>query len=516
MSHAISEEEFYDLASSWGISRAGAAGVLPAIAHLAPVIAAMDDLRADPPSVAQADRVVHTDARQDPYNAVVHWVSVRKPGARGLLSGVGVAVKDCVAVAGVPMTAGSALLQGFVPDRDSTVVRRLLDAGGHICATTNMDEMGVAPSGDSSCYGPTLNPWDTTRTAGGSSGGSAAALYYDGIDVALGADSGGSVRIPAAWCGLVGLKPTHGLVPHSGVLGGEPLLDHVGPLARTTADVAAVLQVLAGTDDEDPDPRQPARLPRLDAVAAVESAPASLAGLRIGVLAEGLDPAGGVSPEVRQAFDVSLARLRELGASVVPVSVPEHRLCGPIAFNLFPESFAAQMRGGGALFGAGGRYWPELAEALRRGFEKVGDALSPTLKLMLILGSGAERAGGGSRYARAANLRHLVTTGYEKALAECDVLAMPTVPVVAHPVAPGLDPADRALRAWGLVANTAPTNITGHPAITLPLGLAEGLPAGVMLVGRKFADTRLLTVGETVERAIGWPRRPPENRGGTS
>ncbi|WP_434451881.1 amidase family protein [Lentzea sp. E54] len=509
MPHTITEEAFYDHASSWGMSRSAAATVLPAVAQMTPIISAMDDLQAPSgPMVAEADRVVHddVDASRDPYNAVVRWCSVRKPGAHGLLSGAGIAVKDCMAVAGVPMTAGSSLLQGFVPDRDSTVVRRLLDAGGHISAITNMDDMGVAPGGDTSFYGPTLNPWDTTRTAGGSSGGSAAALYYDDIDVAVGADSGGSVRIPAAWCGLIGLKPTHGLVPHSGVLGGEPLLDHIGPLARTTADVAAVLQVLAGTDDLDPDPRQPTQLPRIDAVAAVESAAASLEGLRIGVLDEGLDPALGVAPEVGRAFTASLDQLRELGATITRVSVPEHRLSGPIAFNLFPESFADQMRSGGATFGNGSHYWPELAAALQKGFANAADAMAPTLKLMLIMGSAAAWNGRGRHYARAANLRRLITEGYDRALAGCDVLAMPTVPVLAHPVAPDLDPATRALRAWSLVGNTAPSNVTGHPAITLPLGVADGLPAGVMFVGRKFADERLLAAAETIERAIGWPR----------
>ena len=211
------------------------------------------------------------------------------------------------------------------------------------------------------------------------------------------------MRIPAAWCGVLGHKPTHGLIPHSGVLGGDALLDHIGVLVRSASDGARLLQVLAGRDDRDP--RQPAALPAIDFVGAVGSAATSLAGVRIGVVPEGLEPGIGVSPEVVQAFEASVAALRGAGAEVSEVHLPEHLQAGVIGFNLFTEGFATLMRGGGNGVGWEGTYWPELAAALRDGLAKRADEVSPQVKLSLILGTDRTRTRGGGFYAKAANLR---------------------------------------------------------------------------------------------------------------
>ena len=499
----MTESEFADITASWGMS-ASADAVLPLVEPLQQMMAAIDELpHADAPHLPATRRLrpEPTEA-DDPCNAIVRWCDVGIEGAVGPLAGVRVAVKDCMAIAGLPMTAGSPLLQGFVADRDSAAVERLLGAGARIVAMTNMDDMAVSPGGDGSYYGPTLNPLDKTRTAGGSSGGSAAALHYEGIDAALGTDTGGSVRIPASWCGVIGHKPTHGLVPHVGVMGGDALLDHVGVLTRTTTDAARLLQVLAGRDDRDP--RQPAELPPLDFVAAVESAPESLAGVRIGVVVQGLEPGIGVSPEVAAAFETTVGKLEAAGAVTSRVELPEHLQAAPIGFNLFTEGFATLMRGGGNGVGWEGTYWPELAAALRDGFAKRADDMSPQLKLSLVLGADRTRSGGGRFYARAANLRSWLRDAYDRALSAVDFLVLPTTPVVAHQVDAALDVPSRVMRSWALVANTAPTDLTGHPATSLPLGASDGLPVGLMFVARQLEDARLLALARSLEATLGW------------
>ena len=196
-------------------------------------------------------------AEEDPLNAIVRRCRVRAEGCEGILSGQRVAMKDSVAIAGIPLTCGSAILQGFVPSHDATVTDRILRAGGEIVCITNMDDLAFSGGGESSWYGPTRNPFDPERSAGGSSSGAAAALSYDGIDLAVGCDQGGSIRTPASWCGVVGLKPTHSLVPYTGIAGIDATFDHCGPMARTAKGAALLLQAMAGPDPGDPRQRPP-------------------------------------------------------------------------------------------------------------------------------------------------------------------------------------------------------------------------------------------------------------------
>ncbi len=230
---------------------------------------------------------------EDPLNAIVRRCAVVGTGT-GPLAGRRVAVKDNVSIAGVPMTCGSRLLAGHVPRVDATVVTRLLDAGAEIVAVTNMDDFAFAGSGETSAYGPTLNPHDAGRLAGGSSAGSAAALFYDDVDLAIGGDQGGSIRIPAAWCGAVGLKPTHGLVPYTGIVGLDATIDHAGPMGRSVADVALLLEVIAGKDPLDP------RQGEVRTAAYAEAVGRGVRGLRIGVLREGFG-ADGAEADVEAA-----------------------------------------------------------------------------------------------------------------------------------------------------------------------------------------------------------------------
>jgi len=448
------------------------------------------------------------EAGEDPYNAVVRWCSAKLEGAEGLLSGTRIGLKDSIAVAGIPMTAGASILRDFVPGFDSAVARRILEAGGEIVAMLNMDYLAFSGGGESSAYGPTLCPFDPTRAAAGSSGGSGAALYYDGVDITLGTDQGGSIRAPAAWTGTIGLKPTHGLVPYSGIVGIDFAIDHVGPMARTAADAARLLQVVAGKDPEDP--RQPAEVPVGDYVGAVRQA-GDLRGLRVGVLTEGFGDDVGTDEQTRSAVGAAIDRLVELGAEAREVSVPEHTRGGGIAFSGFMEGMGGLMYGGGNGFGWKGQYSPELGRAVTNGLKAYGDELSDQVKLTLVYALHMRRQYGGAVYAKAHNLHGWLRAGYDRALADVDVLALPTMPTPPHPVDPSLGIAERVMRGWAILSNTVLTNITGHPAISLPAAEAGGLPVGLMLIGRPFEDDRLLATAQAFEQRFGWA---PEWSGG--
>lgn len=443
---------------------------------------------------------------EDPYNAVVRWCLVESE-PEGPLSGLSVACKDSISIAGVPMTCGSRILESYVPARDSVVVERILGAGGRIVAITNMDDLAFSGGGDTSCYGPTLCPFDQTRTAGGSSSGSAAALWYEGVDLSVGTDQGGSIRVPAAWCGALGLKPTHGLVPYTGLAGIDQTFDHAGPMARTVEGLAALLSVIAGKHPSDPRQRE---VPASDYRLAVAQAPDELGGIRIGVVAEGFGAEVGCDDRVGIAVREATERLRALGAELVELSLPEHVRCGDIAFAGFVEGMTALLAGGGNGYHWAGRYAPDLALALRDGLTHRAGALPPQLKLVLAVGTHLRRRYRGAVYARAQNLRPWLRAAHDRALADVDVLLLPTTPGLPHPVAPELGLADRVGRGWAVLANTYPTDMTGHPALTVPAADVDGLPVGVMLVGRHFDDARLLALARSYEQHYGWlPARSP-------
>ena len=440
---------------------------------------------------------------EDPYNAVVRWCRV-KPDAEGVLSGKRVALKDAVAVAGVPLTCGSRVLGGFVPEQDAVVTERILGTGGEVVAMTNMDDLAFSGGGDSSFYGPTLNPFDTSRTAGGSSGGSAAALWYDRVDVAIGGDQGGSIRVPAAWCGVIGLKPTYSLVPYTGIVAIDQSFDHAGPMGRTAEEVAALLAAIAGPHESDPRQRG---VEADDYLAAVERAADDLAGVRLGVVAEGFE---GCEPETAEAVRAAIDRLRKLGADVCEASLPEHVQADGISFAGFMEGMASLVASGGNGYGWRGRYWTDLPCALGTGLKAFGDQLSHQVKLTMIMGTYLRRYYFSTLYAKAQNLRPALRAAYDRALADVDFLLMPTTPGRAHVHDPTLPISEHVKRGWAVLANTHPTDMTGHPAITLPLAEAGGLPVGVMFIGRHFAEALLLALARTLEQALGW--RPAVTR----
>lgn len=505
MSH-VSADELLRLAGTWNLTLSeDMAGQFGRTANdlLAMLEALVKDAPASTTPVAATREVGNRPpAGQDPLNAIVRncRVAAAEPGSA--LAGMRLAIKDSIAVADVPLTLGSAVLDDFVPNIDAVVIDRVLRAGAEVVAITNMDCFAFSGGGDSSAFGPTLNPFDRTRTAGGSSGGSAAALHYHQIDAALGTDQGGSIRAPAAWCGVLGLKPTHSLVPYTGIVGIDATFDHVGPITRSVSDMAELMGILAGADPSDP--RQAGKVPTEAYRQAVEDAPDDLTGLRFGLVGESHGQAVDAEPAVVAAVHRVADQLRELGAEVSEVSVPEHLSAGPIAFAGFIEGVTATITGGGNGYHWRGRYWPELADALAKVLRERADKLSPQIQVALTVGRRLQREHAGSIYARAQNARPQLRAGYDRALADVDFLLMPTTPGVAHLHDPNLPLHEHLMRGWGLLANTSPTNMTGHPALSIPAAEAEGLAVGMMLIASHFHDARLLRVARTFERAFGW------------
>jgi amidase len=431
----------------------------------------------------------------DPYNAWITSCYVEGDDD-GPLDGWRVAVKDNVAVAGVEMTCGSTVVEGYVPNHDATVVERVLAAGADVVGKTNMDDMAFTGNGHSSAFGPTLNPHDPDRLAGGSSGGSAIAIVEDEAELALGADQGGSIRVPAAWCGIVGHKPTHGLVPYTGIVGIENTIDHVGPMAADVETAAEALTVLAGADPDDP--RQPESVPERDYVGHLD---VDAADLSVGVVDEGFTrPAADtrVSDRVRAGLD----ELADAGATVEAVSIPAHDDAEAIYDVALAEGTYAAMVGEGVGHNWMGWYDEGWVEAFGKFRRAQGGDFPPTVKFTLLLGAYSSEAYHSSYYAAAMNLRRELVGAYDEALDEFDVLAMPTAPQLPNEYVPDQDRFEFIDDAWGSLQNCCPFNATGHPALSVPVEPVDGLPVGLMLVGQHFADDTVLAAGRAVEREL--------------
>ena len=425
----------------------------------------------------------------------------------GPLAGRRVAVKDNIAVAGIPMMNGSRAIEGFIPRRDATVVTRLLDAGATIAGKAVCEDLCFSGGSHTSRTGPVRNPWDRSRTAGGSSSGSAALVAAGRADLALGGDQGGSIRIPSAFCGTVGHKPTHGLVPYTGAFPIENTLDHLGPITRTVRDAALMLGVLAGPDGLDP--RQRAVAPPLDFTSVLD---AGVTGLRAGVLAEGFGFPGLSEPAVDETVRAAVDTLAAAGATVSPVSIPWHRDAMSVWNVIATDGVVTQMVDGNG-FGMNwpGRYDPDLLAHYARGRRDHADDLPETVKVTMFAGRYAIDRYHGRYYAMARELARQLTAAYDAALADLDVLVMPTLPIVATKIPPaGCVREESIARSTEMIVNTAPFDVTGHPATSVPAGLAGGLPAGLMIVGRHFGDATCLRAAQAFETAVGGFPTPPD------
>jgi aspartyl-tRNA(Asn)/glutamyl-tRNA(Gln) amidotransferase subunit A len=420
-----------------------------------------------------------------------------KGNRRSEIDGVPIAVKDLFATKGVETTAGSRILEGFVPPYDATAVERLERAGAVLVGKLNMDEFAMGSSNENSGFKPCRNPYDLGRTPGGSSGGSAASVAARQVHGSLGTDTGGSIRLPASFCGVVGLKPTYGRVSRYGVVAFASSLDQVGPLARTVEDAAILLRTVAGHDPRD---MTSSARPVDDYLAALEQ---GARGLKVGVPREWFQ--GGVDPGVERAVRAALGVYERLGASLVDVSLP-HTKYGIAAYYLIAPAEASSnlARYDGVRFGlrAGARGLKEMyAETREQGFGQ-------EVKRRIMLGTYALSAGYyDAYYLRAQKVRTLVRRDFDDAFRACDVVAGPVAPSVAFPLG---ERTEDPLRMYLADVFTITANLAALPGLSLPCGAdpASGMPVGLQLVGRPFDEATLLRAARALEREVG-PLPPP-------
>lgn len=438
---------------------------------------------------------VGSDDDSDPYNAWITRCSVEGNDS-GPLEGWDVAVKDNIAVGGVEMTCGSQVLEGYVPKKDATVVSRLLEAGASIVGKTNLDDMAFTGNGHSSAFGPMLNPHDEDRLSGGSSGGSAIAVQQGEVDGALGGDQGGSIRVPAAWTGVVGHKPTHGLVPYTGAVGIENTIDHIGPITSSVNAAARMLSVISGRDSNDP--RQPRSVPTEQYE---NNLNVDLENLEVARIEEGFDRPES-DTEVNEKVDEALDVLESEGATVDSVSIPLHEDAQDIYTVALAEGFLASVRGEGAGHNWKGEYNVQWIDVFGKSRRSQGGGFPPSVKLTLLLGAYTSEEYHSKYYAKAMNLRQRLTEAYEDVLDQYDVVAMPTTPQRPHEYKPDMDIFEWIGDAWTSLANTSTFNMTGHPSLSVPVNFADGLPVGIMITGKRFDDGTVLGVGSEIESRL--------------
>jgi aspartyl-tRNA(Asn)/glutamyl-tRNA(Gln) amidotransferase subunit A len=415
---------------------------------------------------------------------------------RGPLHGIPVAVKDNMVTRGIETTAGSRILAGYIPPYDATAVARLKEAGAVITGKTNMDEFAMGSSTENSAYGPTRNPWDPDRVPGGSSGGSAVAVAVGSALGSLGSDTGGSIRQPAAMCGLVGLKPTYGLVSRHGLIAFASSLDQIGPFARTVADAASLFEAVAGHDPAD------ATSYRGDPPEVRSGLDGDVTGLRVGVVAE--LTGDGIDPEVRDAVVGTVGLLEEAGAAVQEVSLPALDYALSAYYLIAPAECSANL----ARFD-GVRYGPRLDGATVEEMMAAtrSDGFGPEVTRRILLGTYALSAGYyDAFYGQAQRIRTLVIREVHDAYREVDVLVSPTSPTTAFLMG---ERTEDPLSMYLSDVCTIPTNLLGDPAVSVPVGLdAHGLPIGFQIQAPALGEQVLFRVAAAVERLAGFDSRP--------
>ena len=418
---------------------------------------------------------------------------------KGPLWGVPVLIKDNICVEGVLTTCASKILSGFRPPYNATVVERLKKAGAILMGMANMDEFAFGSSCEHSCYGPTRNPWDLDRVPGGSSGGSAAAVAAAMVPLALGSDTGGSIRQPASFCGVVGMKPTYGRISRYGLIAFASSLDQVGPIARTVTDCAQLLQTIAGFDPRD---STSGNLPVPDYSQDFEK---GVKGLRCGVPKEYF--IGGLDPEVRNAIETALGQLRQLGVSVTEVSLPHTEYAIPTYYIVATAEASSNLaRFDGVQYGHRSSESKTLLEMYTRSRE---EGFGSEAKRRIILGTFVLSSGYyEAYYGHALKVRTLIKQDFDRVLSEVDFLLTPTAPSPAFRLGEKLeDP----LTMYLSDIYTISINLAGIPALSVPCGFSKsGLPIGMQLIAKPFAEETLLKAAYAYEKAADWIQRQPK------
>jgi len=415
-------------------------------------------------------------------------------GEESPLLGVPIAVKDIIAVKGAPTTAGSKILEGFIPPYDAFVVEKLKEAGAVILGKTNTDEFAMGSSTENSAYFTTRNPWDLERVPGGSSGGSAAAVAANMAYAALGTDTGGSVRQPASFCGVVGLRPTYGRISRWGVVAFASSLDQVGMFGRTVMDTAVLFQTVAGYDKRD---STSLNVPVPDAAAALTG---DIKGLRVGVPKEYFIE--GIEPEVETAVRAAIAKLEELGAEIIEISLPHTRYALPVYYLIAPAEASANL----ARYD-GVRYGPRIEGADMIDSVKQTRALfGPEVKRRIMLGTYALSAGYyDAYYGRALKVRTLIKNDFKAAFEQVDVIACPTSPTTAFKIG---EKTDDPLSMYLADVFTLSVNLSASCGLSIPCGFdSKGLPIGLQLIGGTLQEATVLNAAYAYEQAARWDQR---------
>jgi aspartyl-tRNA(Asn)/glutamyl-tRNA(Gln) amidotransferase subunit A len=422
----------------------------------------------------------------------------RAQGDDAPLLGIPLAIKDVLATAGVETTCGSKLLRGFVPPYTATAVARLMDAGMVLLGKTNTDEFAMGSSTENSGYGPTRNPWDLERVPGGSSGGSAAAVAAQIAPAALGSDTGGSVRQPAALCGVVGIKPSYGRVSRYGLVAYGSSLDQIGVLAQDVADAALVLGVMAGHDPQD---STTVDAPVPDYAAALTG---DIRGLRVGLPAEYF--VEGMQPEVEQAVRAAVAQLAALGAEIVPIHLPNTDKALPVYYLVATAEASANLaRYDGIRFGQSAGD-DNMMENIRR---TRGQGFGPEVKRRIMLGAYALSAGYyDAYYLKAQQVRTLIKRDFEQAFTQVDVIACPVTPTTAFRMG---EKTDNPMAMYLSDIFTISLNLSGMCGISVPCGLdGQGLPIGLQLIGPHLGEATILRAAHAYEQSTPWHTLRPQ------
>jgi len=418
-------------------------------------------------------------------------------GGAGPLTGIPFANKDIFCTDGVRTSCGSRMLDNFIAPYDATVTQKLKDAGAVMVGKTNMDEFAMGSSNETSFYGPVKNPWDMDRVPGGSSGGSAAAVAARLVPVATGTDTGGSIRQPAALCGITGLKPTYGRVSRYGMIAFASSLDQGGPFARSAEDAAVMLAAMAGFDPRD---STSVDRPVEDYRAGLND---SLRGLRIGLpkeyFGEGLD--NGVAAAIEAALD----QYKKLGASVVEISLPNSALSVPAYYVVAPAECSSNLsRFDGVRFGYRAEAPRDLEDLYKR---SRGEGFGAEVKRRIMIGTYALSAGYyDAYYLKAQQVRRLIREDFLRAFEQVDVIMGPTAPGTAFRLG---EKADDPVTMYLSDIYTIAVNLAGLPGMSIPAGFAAGLPVGLQLIGNYFAEGRLLAAAHQYQQVTDWHQRCP-------